>query len=251
MEYTVQKLARLAGVSTRTLRYYDQIGLLTPARVSSSGYRIYGAAEVDRLQQILFYRELGMGLAEIAHALHSPHYDRIAALHAHLAALEARQQQTALLIDTVQKTIEKEKGNRTMTDQEKFNGLKEKMIQENENKYGAEIREKYGMEAVEASNAKMMGLTEEEYGQMEALSQDIWNALEAAVQDNASPQSEAGREVVQMHKKWLGYTWGQYSAEAHKGLGEMYVADERFAAYYDRNIPGCAAFLRDAIAAWA
>ncbi len=75
MEYTVQKLGHLAGVSTRTLRYYDEIGILKPARINSSGYRIYGQAEVNRLQQILFYRELGMGLENIKKLVTSPSFD--------------------------------------------------------------------------------------------------------------------------------------------------------------------------------
>ncbi len=251
MEYTVQRLSKLAGVSPRTLRFYDQIGLLSPARTSASGYRIYGPAQVDALQQILLYREMGMGLQDIAKAMRTEEFDRLSALNAHLKALEARQAELRRLIDTVQKTIDKEMGKCTMTDAEKFEGFKEKLIQENEEKYGKEVREKYGEDAVNASNAKMMGLTKEQYDRMQKLSEDLHQKLEAAVGAGLSPDSETGRDIALLHKAWLGFTWAQYSPEAHRGLGDMYVADERFTAYYDQNVKGCAAFLRDAIHRWA
>ncbi|NLV58631.1 MAG: MerR family transcriptional regulator [Clostridiales bacterium] len=251
MEYTVRKLATLAGVSPRTLRFYDQSGLLAPARINSSGYRIYGQAEVRRLQQILFYRELGMGLEEIKRTLDSDDFQQLAALQEHLKALLARQAQTARLIETVRKTIEHEKGGITMTDAERFEGFKEKLVRENEEKYGAEIREKYGEETVDASNARMMKLSREEYEEMQNLGTELIRKLEAAVKAGDDPAGEAGREIAGMHRKWLGYTWSKYSPQAHLGLGDLYVADERFTAYYDREIPGCAQFLRDAIHFWA
>ena len=87
MEYSIQELAKLAGVTTRTLRWYDQIGLLKPGRVAESGYRYYGDAQVDRLQDILYYRALGVELAQIRECLDDPAFDRLAALRSHLAAL--------------------------------------------------------------------------------------------------------------------------------------------------------------------
>ncbi len=251
MEYTVQKLAKLAGVSARTLRFYDEIGLLAPARISASGYRIYGPAQVDTLQQILFYRAMGMELGQIAQTLKSPTFDRMEALREHLKALEGKKAQVQQMIDTVQTTIEKEMGMRTMTDSEKFKGFKEKLIADNEEKYGVEIRERYGEDTVKKSNARMMKLTEEQYGKMEALGNEIMEKLKATVEGGLSPDSAEGREIAMLHKQWLGFTWGQYSPEAHKGLGDMYVADERFAAYYDKAAAGSAQFLRDAIHHWA
>ena len=109
MEYSIHKLAQLAGVSTRTLRYYDEIGLLSPKRISSNGYRVYGQKEVDLLQQILFYRELEVPLDEIKCIVWSKDYDGLAALQEHLAALKAKKQQIELLIRNVKKTILHEK----------------------------------------------------------------------------------------------------------------------------------------------
>ena len=105
MEYTIKQLADLSGVTPRTLRWYDREGLLRPGRVTEAGYRIYGPKEVDRLQEILFYRELGFSLADIRRLLNDPAYDRQAALQSHLAEMEARRARLEWLILTVQKTI--------------------------------------------------------------------------------------------------------------------------------------------------
>lgn len=250
MEYTVQKLARLAGISARTLRFYDEIGLLKPARISTSGYRIYGEKEVDALQQILFFRAMDLDLGTISAVMQDPAFDRLQALRTHLGTLEAKQAQLSLLIDTVQKTIEKEEGSRTMTDQEKFEGFKQSLIDENERQYGQEVRAKYGSAATDESNQRMLRMTKEQYDTMQATGDAILAQLEAAVQAGIPPASEEGRDIALLHKQWLGFTWPQYSMEAHEGLVQMYVDDERFTAYYDRKVPGCARFLRDAVDAW-
>ena len=122
-EYTVNKLAGMAGVSTRTLRYYDKQGLLPPLRVTSGGYRVYGPAEVDRLQMILFYRELGMSLQEIRKAITAPGYDASTALAGHLTALRTQRERLDKLIANVEKTIKALKGEITMQDKEKFDGF--------------------------------------------------------------------------------------------------------------------------------
>lgn len=250
MEYTVQKLARLAGISARTLRFYDEISLLKPARISASGYRIYGEKEVDALQQILFFRALGLELGTIAEVMGDASFNRLEALKSHLSALREKQDQLALLIDNVTKTIEKEEGSRTMTDQEKFTGLKKQLIEDNERKYGAEIREKYGEETVKQSNARMMNMSKKDFDAMQEAAAEILTKLEAAVREGAAPAGEIGREIAALHKRWLGYTWPKYTTEAHVGLVQMYLADERFTAYYDTNLPGCAQFLHDAVVAW-
>lgn len=247
MEYTIQKLAKLAGITTRTLRYYDQIGLLSPAYINQSGYRIYNEAEVDALQQILFYREMGLELARIKQLVTAPSFNRLDALKAHLETLELRRQQLSLLIKNVNKTIDKEERNIKMTDKEKFEGLKKKLVEENEEKYGAEIRENYGKNTVEKSNVKMMNLSLEEYDKMQQIGDQIRELLEEAVSEKAQPSGELGQKIALLHKEWLCFTWSKYSKEDHNGLAEMYVADERFTSYYDSRIKGCAAFLRDSV----
>lgn len=246
MEYSINKLAKLAGVSTRTLRYYDEIGLLTPRRISSNGYRVYGQAEVELLQQILFYRELDVQLDEIKKIVLSKDFNKTDALLGHLLELQAKKQQLELLIANVEKTIAESKGEIKMSDKEKFQGFKQKLVDENEKKYGKEIREKYGDEAVNASNAKLMGLTPEKYERAQDLSRQINEGLKAAF-EQGDPAGGQAQKVCAMHKEWLGFFWPKYTKETHIGLAQMYVDDPRFRKYYDDIEEGCAEFLRDAI----
>ena len=163
MEYTIQKLAELAGVTTRTLRWYHRIGLLTPSRIGENGYRYYGGAEVDRLQQILFYRALGVELARIGAILDDPSFDRLDALRGHLAALEKEEGRIQELIHTVKRTILSEERNEFMSDEAKFEAFKRRAVEENEARYGAEIREKYGDEEAERASRDILDLTPERY----------------------------------------------------------------------------------------
>ena len=191
MDYTVQELARLAGVTPRTLRYYDQIGLLCPAR-SKAGYRRYGPAQVDALQQILFYRELGLGLGEIAALLSDPGYDRRAALRGHLKALAKRRDRLDRLIENVRRTIRKEEGELAMTDQEKFEGFKRELVEENERAYGAELRAAYGSGTVDRSNEKLLGMTPEDYRELRSVEEELRRGLAAAAAAGADPAGPEG-----------------------------------------------------------
>lgn len=249
MEYTIQKLSAMAGITSRTLRYYDQIGLLCPARISSSGYRIYGQQEVDQLQQILYYREMDLPLEEIKALLNQPGFDRLAALREHHQRLVAQQSRTLALIHTIQRTISAEERGIPMNDNEKFEGFRKAKIDTNEAQYGAEIREKYGDETINASNAKLGRMTKEQWAEMEEIGAEILRLLDQAF-PAGEPASEAGQALAALHQQWLGYTWSSYSPEAHRGLADMYVQDDRFAAYYDRGTPGKAHYVRDAIHAY-
>lgn len=249
MEYTVKKLSELSGVTPRTLRYYDEIGLLSPRRISSGGYRIYGKAEVDLLQQILLYREMGIGLEKIKCLLTSPDFDREQALAEHLEVLCQKKRQIELLIENVSKTITSLKGENRMDDREKFKGLKESLIAENERQYGTEIREKYGDEAVDEMNAKVSGMSREEWNEQERLSAQILECLKLGMEDG-NPASAKAQEACDLHRQWLCHFWkkGLYSKESHMAMGEMYVADQRFTRFYgERVAPGAAEFLRDAL----
>jgi DNA-binding transcriptional MerR regulator len=246
MEYTVQKLGSLAGVSTRTLRYYDEIGILKPARINSSGYRIYGQVEVDRLQQILFYRELGVSLESIKDIVTAPSFDGALALKEHRKKLLEKKEQLDLLIKNVDKTIALTEGRMKMSNKEKFEGFKKKMVDENEEKYGKEIRKKYGNDKVEKSNAKLMNMTEEEHERVTKLAEEVQETLALAFA-TGEPAGELAQKAADLHKQWLCFYWTEYSKEAHAGIGQMYVDDERFTAYYDKDQPGTAEFLRDAI----
>ncbi|MDP4084759.1 MAG: MerR family transcriptional regulator [Bacillota bacterium] len=246
MEYTVQKLAQMAGISTRTLRYYDEIGILKPARINSSGYRIYGGKEVNLLQQILFYRELGMNLDSIKEIVTSPTFDGAKALREHRESLLEKRRQLDLLISNVDKTIATKEGRITMTDQEKFEGFKQKLMDDNEKKYGKEIREKYGEDAINKSNNKIKNMTQEQHEEITKLSNDVLETLYAAFQ-TGDPASVLAQKTADLHRQFLSFYWDHYSKEAHATIAQMYVDDERFTAYYDVKQPGAAAFLRDAV----
>lgn len=251
MEYTIQKLAELAGVTTRTLRWYDQIGLLKPSRVAESGYRYYGRAEVDRLQDILYYRALGVELARIKECLDDPSFDRLAALRNHLTALEAEQERLEQLIRSVKDTIGAEERNEIMNDEQKFEAFKQRAVAYNEKVYGAETRAKYGDQEVDEANAAVMNLTQAQYREWTELGREIQERLEAAVREGVSPESQEGKEITALHRRWLTITGNRYDPARHRGIAELYVMDERFTAYYDKRLPGCARFLRDAVAYWA
>jgi len=246
MEYTVQKLGQMAGVSTRTLRYYDEIGILKPARINSSGYRIYGQAEVDRLQQILFYRELGVSLESIRDIVTAPSFDGVRALLDHRDKLLEKRMQLELLIVNVEKTIALTEGRITMTDKEKFAGFKQKMIEDNEKKYGQEIREKYGDATVDKSNKKIQNMTPEEYDRITNLANEVMVTLQEAM-ETGDPAGELAQKAADLHRQWLSFYWDGYTKEAHASLAQMYVDDPRFTAYYDVEQPGTAIFLRDAV----
>ncbi len=251
MEYSIQQLSRLSGVTTRTLRWYDEIGLLKPGRVAPSGYRYYGPEQVDRLQDILYYRALGVELAHIRECLDDPAFDRLAALRRHLADLQARKAQLEKLIASVEQTIGCEERKEIMSDQEKFAAFKERIVQQNEAQYGQEARQKYGDAAVDRSQSALRGMTQEQFDAWNQLDAQLRRRLEQAVQAGLSPDSEEGKEICAMHRRWLQGTDPKLTPAKHKGIAELYVLDERFTAYYDRQQPGCARFLRDAVARWA
>lgn len=246
MEYTIKKLSSLAGVSNRTLRYYDEIGILKPARINSSGYRIYGQEEVDKLQQILFYRELDISLDIIKNILSSPDYDETVALREHQRNLLAKREQLNILIDNLEKTIKYKEGRIVMSDKEKFEGFKKQLVEDNEKKFGKEIREKYGEETVKKSNKQFKNMTEEQYRQLEELGNSVIENLRKAMETN-DPAGEAAQKTAELHKLWITFCWGSYDKEAHANLAQMYVDDERFTAYYDKVQKGATEFLRDAI----
>lgn len=251
MEYTIRELADLSGVTTRTLRWYDQIGLLRPARVAETGYRYYGPAEVDRLRDILYYRALGVELARIRECLDDPSFDRLTALRGHLDALRARQSQLDRLIRSVQEAIRCEERSEIMSDQEKFEAFKAQTMARYEGAYGDEARQKYGDESVEQAKTTLLNLTREQYGEWTRLGEEIRRRLEAAVRGGLPPSGEEGREITALHRRWLTLTGTVYDAAKHRGIAQLYAADERFTAYYDGAVPGCARFLRDAIECWA
>lgn len=246
--YRISEMAELSGVSARALRHYEELGLLRPKREKHNAYRVYTAEDVDRLQQVLFYREMGMPLSEISRLMRSGEYEAGAALRAHLNGLKARRDRLDTLIRTLEKTIMHTRGEINMADREKFEGFKKKLVADNEARYGREARERYGGAAVDAANEKVLGQSPEEFARCEALSNKVNGLLKAAV-ESGDTGGGAAAELVAAHREWLMCYWARYDRNAHRSLGGMYVADERFKAYYEAVVPGGAAFLRGALEA--
>ena len=238
MEYTIQELSHLSGVTTRALRWYDKIGLLKPSGRTEGGYRCYGPEEVDRLQDILYYRALGVELARIRACLDDPSFDRLAVLRSHLAALETERDRVQGLIESVRETILSTERKKIMSDERKFEALKRGVLEE------------YGDAKVDAMLNRFQGVTQEQYQTWDSLGREILEKLSAAVAAGTDPAGEVGKEIADLHRRWLTATGDKYDVQRHRGIVELYVQDERFTAYYDREQPGCAQFLRDAVLHW-
>ena len=154
------------------------------------------------------------------------------------------------LIRSVRDTIGAEGRNEIMNDGQKFEVFKQRAVAHNEKVYGAETRAKYGDQEVDEANAAVMNLTQAQYQEWTDLGRKIQERLEAAVQAGLSPESEAGKEITALHRRWLTITGNRYDPARHRGIAELYVMDERFTAYYDKHLSGCARFLRDAVVYW-
>lgn len=246
MEYTIKEFADMANLTTRTLRYYDQIGLLKPQKISDSGYRIYTSEQTDRLQQILYYRSFGIELSQIAAIVNDDRFDLLQVLREHKKILLDKQTELNLQLAVINQSIAAAEGGVMMSDQEKFEGFKRKLMDENERKYGKEIREKYGDESVNASYARINNMDARTYQKTEALGNELIRILLEAYREG-DPASALAQKAAEMHKEWLCCYWAEYSAERHAAVARMYVDDERFTAYYDKYQPGLAVFLRDAV----
>ncbi|HIS67897.1 MAG TPA: MerR family transcriptional regulator [Candidatus Gallacutalibacter stercoravium] len=250
MAYTIGEVSRMAGVSARTLRHYDAIGLLKPSYVNQAGYRYYEQRQLELLQQILFYRERGFDLKRIQSIVNEQGFDVMAALQDHLVSLEAQRKRLNDLIQTVKSTILSKQGGNQMSEAEKFAALKAARLAENEKRYGAETRQKFGDAAVEGSLQKFENMPQEQYELFCSLEKQIAHKLQQAAAAGIEPKSPAAREIVLLHKKWLQIAWASYSPQAHRALALSYAADPRFLQYYDKEVDGCASLLGQAVDYW-
>lgn len=244
---TIKQLAELSGVSTRTLRYYDEIGLLPPADLSDSGYRLYTQVEIDRLQQILLYREMGMKLSDIKELLKRD--DRLNILEQHLSMLLHEQRRIEGIVAMVKKTIQHARGEITMTNEEKFNAFKREKLKENEAMFGREARQRFGHDAVDHSNQQWMNLTQDEMEEAERLESELVNELNIINSHGIDDlNDEHMKQAFDAHRSWLAIMAPFYNEEYHRGLADMYVGDDRFSKYYnDKTSEESAELLRDII----
>ena len=248
MKYTIGGLAKLSGLTTRTLRYYDEINLLKPSYIQSNGYRIYTGKEVDRLQQIMFFRVFDMSPELIKEILDSSGYDAIKVLETHIGLLMEKKEHLIGIIDNAQATIAKMKGEFVMSDKEKFAALKKKLLAENQEKYGQELMALYGERRVKAANEKFSGLTREQYDEAELLSKEFSDSLKKAAV-SGDPACEDARDACRIHRQWLSYFWVEkmFTPQAHINLSEMYCSDTRFQDSMEALAEGRAEFFKKAL----
>lgn len=246
---TIGAVARLAGVSIRTLHHYDEIGLLTPGGRSDSGYRLYRDHDLERLQQILLLRELGMGLDEVARVLDDPAYDRLEALRQQRTRLDRSRKRMTRLIAAVDAAISAAEEGRTMTPEESL----EVFGDFDPSQYEDEVKERWGnTDAYRASARRTKSYTKQDWQKIGADSNEINQAFIALMDHGIPAYSPEAKAVAERHRGHISKWFYQCSPEIHTGLGQMYVADPRFTANIDKAKPGLAQYMSDAIAAlWA
>ena len=240
MNYSVRQLARLSGVSVRTLHYYDQIGLLAPAHRTIKGYRKYAEPDLLRLQQILFFRALDFPLKQIKKLMDDPGFDSVKALMDHRAALGNRIHHLQRLIVTVDKTIDKLTNKETMKDDELYEGF----TREQRESYRTEAVDRWGEQEVIESEEKLRKLGKQGLKNLKQEGAEINQRLASWM--HLSPDDDRVQQTIDLHFKHLN-AFRTIDMEAYKCLGELYVTDERFKAHYDQVKEGLASFLKEAI----
>ncbi|QYO75139.1 MerR family transcriptional regulator [Devosia salina] len=249
--YTVNQLARLAGVSVRTLHHYDEIGLLKPAFTGENRYRYYGVDELLRLQQILIHRELDIPLAEIGAILDAPGFNRLQTLQKQRERLEEQAKRYAGMVRTIDRTIAHLKGERMMKDAELYAGV---VSPEKQAEYEAWLVDRYG-EAMEEdiwrSRKAMAEMSNTERAAMMEELRQVEEALAEGLRRGLPPQATALDPMIERHRAWVGSTWGRpCSPEAYAGLAEVYEHPD-FRQRYESIEIGFADYLIAAMKAWA
>lgn len=238
----VKEVADLIGISVRTLHHYDVIGLLKPGKTGDAGYRSYDDKHLDTLQQILFFKELGFPLKEIKRIIHDPKYDREHAYVLHKQMLLDKRRRIDRMLATLDKTIDAVKGGYEMSNQEKFKGF-----DFTRNPYEEEARKKWGNKQVAQSKARLDKLSQDEQQAMSREMNACYSKL-ASLRDQSPASEEAQAAIAEWYV--LLNRMGDYSLETFKGLGQLYVDDERFTKNIDQFGEGLALFMRDAMAVY-
>ncbi len=240
MFYTVKKLADLAGVSVRTLHYYDEVGLLKPQSRSISGYRCYGEEAVVRLQQIMFFRELGFSLEEIKNIVSRPDFDVLEALQSHQTLLTKKAERINELLATVEKSIKELKGKIRMQIKEYYQGFSDEQIE----KYREEVRRRWGAKTLQDSEARVIKMGREKFATLQAEGGKIFQTIS----DNMSKgyDSDLIQAQVANWRQWLE-NFHHYSGEAVSGLGREYSRNPEFAKFFQKYHKDLPDFLTRAI----
>jgi DNA-binding transcriptional MerR regulator len=246
MSYSVGQVAGFAGVTVRTLHHYDAIGLLRPGGRSHAGHRRYEDADLDRLQQILFYRELGFPLEEVAALLDDPDTDPQAHLRRQHELLSARITKLQEMAAAVERAMEAKKMGINLTPEEKF----EVFGDNDPEQYAEEVEQRWGgTEAYAESQRRIAQYTKDDWKRMQDENADWGARYNALMESGEQPTGERAMDLAEEHRRHICTWFYDCTYEIHTCLGEMYVSDERFTAFYDEIRPGMAEHLRDAILA--
>jgi DNA-binding transcriptional MerR regulator len=235
--YTVTQLARLSGVSVRTLHHYDAIGLLTPAHVGENRYRYYGREELLRLQDILFHRELGIPLAEIGALIDGDDGDRLDKLRRHRAALADRLQRSRTLLDTIDRTIAELDGGQDMADKDFFTGF----APEKQDEYEAWLVDRgvTTRESIDASKAQLIAGGKAGMKTRIAEMEEAEAALAEAFWTGLDPNSPEVTPLLERHRRWVAGMWGrECDGNAYAGMADMYLAHPDFRNHFERHGEG-------------
>jgi DNA-binding transcriptional MerR regulator len=245
--WSIAEVARMSKVTSRTLRHYDDVGLLRPAYVGSNGYRYYEQEQLLRLQQVLLLRELGLGLGAIAEVLAGDR-DQAAALRQHERWLHSERARLGQLADTVSRTIRQLQGEAQMTAPELFEGFADRQDQLEDDlvtEHGEGVREHF-----RAAREVTKNWTQQDYLDAQRRGEELDDKVLAVMRSGAAPHSPAALEVMAEHYQGVAQFWTP-DRESYPGLGRMYVDNPEFKARYDAKAPGLAEYLRDATTAYA
>ncbi|MET7289092.1 MerR family transcriptional regulator [Streptomyces sp. NPDC005573] len=246
MSYSVGQVAGFAGITVRALHHYDEIGLLAPGERTRAGHRRYTDADLDRLQRILFYRELGFPLDEVAVLLDDPEADQRAHLRRRHELLTARIEKLQRMAAAVEHAMEAREMGIQLTPEERFEVFGEKDPEQ----YAEEAERRWGgTETYAESQRRAARYTKEDWKRLQG-EVDAWTARYTALMAAGEPASgPAAMDMAEEHRLHIGKWFYDCPHAMHRSLGEMYVADERFKAFYDSMRPGLAEHLREAITA--
>jgi DNA-binding transcriptional MerR regulator len=241
--YTVGRVAALSGVTIRTLHHYDEIGLLSPSGRGASGYGIYEESDIERLQQILFYKELGFDLKEIATIVDDPGTDALGHLRRQRTLLTERIGRLSAMVDAIDYEMEARTMDIRLTPEERLEVFGEFHPED----YAEEAEQRWGeTEAYRQSQRRVSSYTKEDWQRLKAEGEEVQGRLAAALNAGLQADSEEAMAAVEAHRQHISRWFYECSYEIHRGLTEMYVSDERFRSHYDTQTPGLADFIREA-----
>ncbi|PWR06239.1 MerR family transcriptional regulator [Micromonospora acroterricola] len=244
MAYTVGQVARVAGVTVRTLHHYDEIGLLSPSGRTPAGYRRYDDADLERLQLVLYYRELGFPLEEIAAIIDDPAADPAAHLRRQHELLTVRIKRLQEMVTAIEFAMEASKLNIPLTPEERFEVFGDFNPEEHE----AEAEQRWGdTEAYRESNRRVSRYGKDDWLRIKAENEDWGRRMTEVLASGVPADSPEAMELAEEHRQIISRWFYECSYEVHTGLADMYMADERFTRHYENTAPGLAAYLNEAI----